>query len=358
MRLFRLTRFFPGLQVLVFSIVNTLKSLVWAVVLLALIFYTFGIYFTLAVKDHLDDYKDDIDPDVKDLLNVHYGTLGLAMDTLFKSISGGVSWQEVANPLQTVQVCYGFFIFFIVFTIFAVLNVITGVFVQSASEAAEEDQDMAFHNYIFRRQAYISRMRELFSQTDVNMDGGLTIDEFADLLTSDMGQAFLGGMDLTMSEAQIVFNIFDTDGGGHIDLEEFLTGCLRMRGAARSIDMLMMMSEMKALSKNLELTTYGLETAMSEIYKVQLQGKKLQENVRDLLVRPSVHPSAMTSDTTMKKQPSNIGKLPPVVEIDMKDSERSTDPEDPVPREETVELAHPSFTRDLRGGRGFAPGSW
>ena len=69
-----------------------------------------------------------------------YGTLGLTMFTLFKSISGGINWHEMITPLEDVGFyCVGLFVMFICFTIFAVLNVVTGVFCNSAIENANRD---------------------------------------------------------------------------------------------------------------------------------------------------------------------------------------------------------------------------
>ncbi|CAK9110207.1 unnamed protein product [Durusdinium trenchii] len=52
-RVIRVVRFFRSLRTLVFSIVNTLKSLFWAMLLLAMIMYVFGILFTDISNNHI-----------------------------------------------------------------------------------------------------------------------------------------------------------------------------------------------------------------------------------------------------------------------------------------------------------------
>ena len=54
-RLVRILRFVMAFRMLIASILNTLKSLFWALMLLALIVYVFAVLFTQAVNDHMLD---------------------------------------------------------------------------------------------------------------------------------------------------------------------------------------------------------------------------------------------------------------------------------------------------------------
>ena len=58
----------------------------------------------------------------------YFGNLGLTMLSLFMSISGGVSWENVISPLKEVSLVWVVvYLFYISFTYFAVLNVVTAV---------------------------------------------------------------------------------------------------------------------------------------------------------------------------------------------------------------------------------------
>ncbi|CAE7343429.1 CACNA1F, partial [Symbiodinium microadriaticum] len=60
----RILRFVVALRTLVTSIFGTLKSLLWALVLILLIEYVFAILFTQAVNDFLNDLPASHDVDV------------------------------------------------------------------------------------------------------------------------------------------------------------------------------------------------------------------------------------------------------------------------------------------------------
>merc|ERR1719222_707680 len=56
----------------------------------------------------------------------------------------------------------------------------------------------------------------------------------------DMCQWFTS-LDIDPSEARALFLLLDTDESGAIDSEEFMQGCLRLRGPAKAIDLATLM---------------------------------------------------------------------------------------------------------------------
>ena len=131
-RLLHIFRFILALRMLVTSIINTLKSLLWALILLILIIYVFAVLFAQAVASYLADGSvSDLE---EQTLVRYYGSLWTTMLHLFMSISGGISWVELISPLEKISIAWVFlFLFFISFTYFAVLNVVTAVFCRGLS---------------------------------------------------------------------------------------------------------------------------------------------------------------------------------------------------------------------------------
>merc|ERR1719261_180978 len=103
-----------------------------------MIMYMFGILFAQATADYMNDdnsryslaYSAAADP-----LRNYFGTLPRSVYTCFKSILGGMDWENAAWALSDVG---GFFVvMFIVMVTFvylAVLNVISGLFLQTSLE--------------------------------------------------------------------------------------------------------------------------------------------------------------------------------------------------------------------------------
>ena len=63
------------------------KSLLWALILLALIIYVFGLLFASAALDHAVTVGPDvIDPQLKRF----FGSVDVAVTTLYRSVLGGL----------------------------------------------------------------------------------------------------------------------------------------------------------------------------------------------------------------------------------------------------------------------------
>ncbi|CAJ1420922.1 unnamed protein product [Effrenium voratum] len=165
-----------ALRTLTQSILYTLKSLIWALVLLTLIVYVFGILFAQAVNDHITDPAlPPLSDQALAMSEIYFGNLWLAMLSLFMSIAGGVSWEQVLVPLQAISwIWVMVFLFYISFTYFAVLNVVTGVFCQSAIDSAQSDHDAVLQSILANKQAHIEKIRYLFNEIDAEDTGVIT----------------------------------------------------------------------------------------------------------------------------------------------------------------------------------------
>merc|ERR1719502_1895787 len=64
----------------------------------------------------------------------------------------------------------------------------------------------------------------------------MAYDDFAEVLSDPSTQTFLGGLDLNVDDAWELFKLLDTDESNHIDVEEFVSGCLRLKGQAKAMD--------------------------------------------------------------------------------------------------------------------------
>lgn len=146
----RLFRYVSALRTLALCIVSTIGSLIWTLVLLVLLFYTFGVILTQLVSDHCRDQvvmtTGDVNavPQCTDDLQRYWASVPESMLTLFLAISGGMSWEDAFGPLRTAsELACAFMILYIVIAVFAVLNVVTGVFCTTAIESANADKDVA-----------------------------------------------------------------------------------------------------------------------------------------------------------------------------------------------------------------------
>jgi len=251
-RVARILRFIHALRTFILSILATLKALVWAMLLLGLIIYVFGIILAQTSSDWLQDYGLDSSPDAP-LIFTYWGTLPRAMFTLFKSISGGVSWHDIVTPLSTVgDLCVILFMCFISFTYFAVLNVVTGIFCQSAIETAQKNEDLLVQAEISNRDEYIMRFQKLFEDIDEDRSGKITFDELKESMEQESVRAVFTSLDIDVADAWTLFRLLDTDEGCEIELDEFVSGVMRMKGNAKRADVLQLQAMVKKLLSTLQ----------------------------------------------------------------------------------------------------------
>ena len=56
-------------------------------------------------------------------------------------------------------------------------------------------------------------------------------------------KAYLSSMELDVSQVKALFVLLDVDESGEVSVDEFVKGCTRLKGAARSMDVNMLLYE-------------------------------------------------------------------------------------------------------------------
>mmetsp|Transcript_62311 Transcript_62311/g.200895 ORF Transcript_62311/g.200895 Transcript_62311/m.200895 type:complete len:806 (+) Transcript_62311:139-2556(+) len=226
------------LQTIVLSIHGSIKSLCWTLLLLLLLIYIAGVYFTQVVTNYRVD-NPNLAPD--SAVALHCGSLGESILTLYSSIMGGIDWYIVVEPLvKHVSPALGIvYTLYVAFAVLAMMNVVTGVFVEASLKTAKE------HHETF----LLSHASNLFLASDLDRNGTVSWDEFESRLDDPHMQEFFKSIDVDVSEAQSVFHLLDVDDSGVLDLDQFMDGCLRLRGPAKAVDLSMLMHETKRMSR-------------------------------------------------------------------------------------------------------------
>eukprot|EP00930_Biecheleria_cincta_P034681 TRINITY_DN23937_c0_g1_i1.p1 TRINITY_DN23937_c0_g1~~TRINITY_DN23937_c0_g1_i1.p1 ORF type:complete len:754 (-),score=80.73 TRINITY_DN23937_c0_g1_i1:44-2305(-) len=234
LRLFRLAKlihYFRELRILILSISNTLRSVVWAMVLLCIIIYTFAIVFQQTVNEELQ--LNTASPDMK----AFFSDVPQTMITLLEAVSGGVSWIEIMKVLEDLgSVWQAAFLVYFSFVYFAVLNVVTGVFCNSAIESAQRDREAAAQDQLSRKHNYTVWLAKLFSNLDSDNSGCITVQELEQNLEAPEIQSYFHALEIDTDAAWKLFDLLDPDDNGSVEIHEFVEGCLRLRGPAKRID--------------------------------------------------------------------------------------------------------------------------
>jgi voltage-gated sodium channel len=256
-RLLRLVRTFrqlKPLRMLVRSIMAAGRSVFWALLLLIMIIFAFGVILTQAVTEHtaggtrLDD---------EDLVS-YYGDLYRSMVSLWMAVSGGISWIELTRPLERTgnSLWMVMFLVYILIVYFFILNVVTGVFCQNAIEGAAADLDLTLEAQIREKQIHVERLALLFHELNEgteDRDMELSHDELQFLLAKPKVQSWFRSLDIDARETWKLFKIIDADDSGSVSIQEFVEGCLQLRGPATRVDVESLKWEIRQAEKRTEL---------------------------------------------------------------------------------------------------------
>jgi len=296
-RLMRVFRFVLALRSLISSIAETLKSLFWALCLLGVIIYVFAVLFTQAVNDHLRDPEATPLPEREREMAVRFfPSLGDTMLSLFESIANGVSWNEVLAPLKLISPVWVFvYLFYIFFTYFTVMNVVTAVFCQAAVESAQNDHAAMVHAVLKNKKAHLEKLKNLFSNLEGGKSGFITFKMLEERMNDAKVRAYFEVLGLDIHDAWTFFKQLDGEKRGEVTTEDFLMGCLRLRGQARAIDM----------GKVIHDQAWMIRTHSKFQVHIAKEFRKLRQEFRDLVSKPSKHAALSRSP---KGSPSFVMK--------------------------------------------------
>lgn len=278
MRIIRAVRFVKDLRVMVQGIMASMQSILWALVVLLLIMYTFTISIAVSMEALLGDVRaegDYLDAELAAL----FGSVTSIMCYLFMCITGGIDWHEVALPLTRLSPFYGVgFAFYIALSVFAVFNVITGVFVENSTKLVHNDEDDMIMDELESRQQWYTSIEKIFNKMDHNGNGSIEREDFLEMIKDKRAQALFTklGFPVTPENAPGIFGMLDFDGDGGISYAEFEAGVYRLHGGAKSIDMAKLLVRVDQCAKGMEELMRGL---LPEDQLAQIQPLKSRKSL-------------------------------------------------------------------------------
>jgi len=291
-------------------IIDSVKSLAWALIMLGIVIYVFAIFFTHYTAEYTRLQGNGASAD---LIAEHFGSLWKTIFTLFHCMLNGISWYTIPLALGAIPGWSGPFLFigfvgYLSFTMLAVMNIITGVFVDSAVETARTQREFLVQKEMEVKEKWLGEMRNIFQEMDADGSGTVSKEEVLEFVNDERVQYYLTALGLDVDDADRLFLLLDENKSGEIELDHFLAGCLRLKGSARSIDVCSLIHQSRQLCKRIEeidsllhnfmgvrnngsawlmppLTTNGYKSGMPPLttngYKSGYDDERLQDLVPD-----------------------------------------------------------------------------
>lgn len=223
-RLLRLTRMVKllrtkrELHVLLEGMLDSVSSMFWVGLLLAIIIYTFAIFCITVVGDSLESETG----------HDYFGDIPRAMLSLF-NMALLTDWSNVIWPVfEAYPAVTPVLVFFVIITSCGVLNVIIGLIVERTNAAAhrtrEEDREK-------ERKHQLDAVRELTKmmyELDTNKDEWLSLQEMAHAPDNPKFVEMLQQINLPLGfSLSDLYMILDQDGNQKVTGKEFVDGMYR-----------------------------------------------------------------------------------------------------------------------------------
>ncbi|CAJ1450210.1 unnamed protein product, partial [Effrenium voratum] len=247
LRLFRVVKLFRQLRILTYTILASIGALFWSMVLLLLLNAVGGMMLSQALQSYILDGSQPAEE--RQWVYDMFGDSARALYTMFEVTHSGC-WPNYARPLIA-GVSPWFALFFMVYValiVFAIIRIISAIFLKETLHVASNDAVMVVQERMRERSEFQTKLAEFFLEADVDGSGCVSRDEFQVILKDKNAASFLDSLDLQVSDAHRLFDLLD-DGSGQVTYQEFLDGCMRLKGQARSQDVISILHEQTKISR-------------------------------------------------------------------------------------------------------------
>jgi hypothetical protein len=247
-------KLFSHLRVLVTTIVSSIGALLWSMILLMVIMIISGMFLSGLLEEFIQNPANDMEHRV--WVFHYYGTALRAIYTLFEITLAGC-WPAYLRPLiEHVSEWYVLFVgFYISFVVFAITRIITAIFLKETLAVAANDAEVMLQERVKQKDKYVAKLRSIFRAVDTSGDGKASLDEFLVVIQNPMVKVWLQLLELEVHDASALFRLLD-NGDGEITYDEFITGVMRLKGQARSTDIV---SVMHSTDRTLNLVALIME---------------------------------------------------------------------------------------------------
>jgi len=251
-RAIRAMRFFNDLAVLMDTFRSATVALFWTIVMLVFVFYVFSLMFMSGLAQYMVVQGDELDPDVKMLVHASFGTMPRSMLSLYKVLTGGEDWNVYYKLVEAAGMLYAAsFVFFVFFAHLAVMNILTGMIVEKSVRAAAPDREQLVLQQRVRSRQDAYEFRNAWKMLDHNRSGTISWRAFKVHMESEAMVAYMASLGLEVHEVELFFHMVAGSSSASVTIDQFVEGCLQMKGNATGIAMQCQLFETNQLRAHL-----------------------------------------------------------------------------------------------------------
>lgn len=244
LRVLRVVQRFKHLRCILLSIVGSMSTLTWSLVMVLVFVYVFSMFFVQRTSIF---FVDGADVEDHARLRVHFGSVYASMETLFAVATGGMDWMEAYDSLRPIGwfTCT-VFMFHIVFIQFSLVNIVTGMFVEQAMKSMSGDNHQKALQHSMEERQLGNEFRLLCNGLARVHGDRISREEWEQFISKPTSHSYLemlGWRSHDVLEFFLALNTMSDD--DTVDIDEFVSGCLRMKGAASCFDTQALLAEIR-----------------------------------------------------------------------------------------------------------------
>jgi len=259
-------------RIMMNSLMNSISPFVMCAGPFMLILVTLAVFLEEGALAYLVS-NDTLSTSHQDIA-LNFGTLDVTVLSLYKALFGGMDWADLYEVLVPLPwYLRQIFLLAIGFNFIAVFNIVAAVFIKVAFNRSESDIELLVQKEIRSRTTYLTTMEKLFGKLD-DGDSKIYLDELEEHLQRPDIAAYFSVLGLDVKDAAKIARLLDEDGSNDVSREEFIFGCMRLTGDAKTLDLAVLQREVHVMKKRVAdmhrflRRTSGLEQGQTTMLRV------------------------------------------------------------------------------------------
>lgn len=267
-RVVRIVQFVKQLRLIIKCVSGSLVSLFWSLVLLAGI----SLLFAAVLVQQMSTALAEGVPDAAQtkLMYEKFGSVQRGLLSMFECISGGEDWGPIYSLASSAglisSVCFLTYVFFVWLSL---ANIITAIFVDNALKMAKPDSEQKALEKRREDLTSIQHLKSIFLSMDTNNSSVLTYAELKRGLRDFSITSFFDAIGLDVQDVELFFRLLtEISKNDAVDMEAFVSGCLRMKGTASNVDVVSILHQTKSLGDKM---LHAINQCNTEVQHVRYQ---------------------------------------------------------------------------------------
>lgn len=259
LRLIRNQKSLEELQLVLWGLVESAKTLVWTVMLMILLIYICAVFLTKQIGHNVDVYGDYRKLSGGWDHEEFFGTVGRSMYTLMQCMTLDSWSSRIARHVMANQIyMLGFFMLFLFLSTFGIMNIVVAVIVEQMLTASQNNEKKQRVREEKAKKAELESIKDIFVMSDADGNGILELHEYTESVKNPEVQWRMRQLELPTADAAKLFAVIDGDGSRSLSIEEFIAGCTKLKGVAQSKDLLGIQAQADILGQRMDTLVDGL----------------------------------------------------------------------------------------------------